>query len=284
MSRQQWRTEYCRMAEIKKVSVLGLGRMGSALAAALVGEGHDVTVWNRTPKTLPGTKSAATPEEAFEAADVVVTCLTTYDVQQPLLSKNIKTLVNLTSGTPEQARATARWAQDNGVEYVDGVIMAVPQQIGTPGAKILYSGQREHHVLHAFGEPVHLGEDAGMAALHDLALLGVMWSAFAGYLQAVALLGTEGVTPQQFTPMAVKFLNEMGLLLPEMGEETQHRVYETDVSAVDINVSGLRMLADTAAQQGVDAALPEALHDLFRRAQQKGHGAHSIASVIEVIR
>lgn len=272
------------MTEIKKVSVLGLGRMGSALAAALVGEGHDVTVWNRTPKTLPGARSVATPEEAFEAADVVVTCLSTYDVQQPLLSKNIKTLVNLTSGTPEQARATAEWARDNGVEYVDGVIMAVPQQIGTPQARILYSGQQEHHVLQAFGEPVHLGEDAGMAALYDLALLGIMWSAFAGYLQAVALLGTAGVTPQQFTPTAVDFLNEMGTLLPEMGEETQHRDYETDVSAVDINVAGLRMLADASRQQGVDAALPEALHDLFQRAQRNGHGAHSIASVIEVIR
>ena len=268
----------------KTVSVLGLGRMGSALASALVGAGYDVTVWNRSDKPAPpNTRRVATPAEAFEA-DVVVTCLSTYDVQQPLLTKDIKTLVNLTSGTPEEARDTAKWAQDNGVEYVDGVIMAVPQQIGTKQARILYSGQAEHHVLQAFGEPVHLGEDAGMAALYDLALLGIMWSAFGGYLQAVALLGTAGVLPQQFTPMAVDFLNEMGTLLPEMGEETRHRRYETDVSALDINVAGLRMLVETSKQQGVSASLPEALHDLFQRAQRNGHGAHSIASVIEEIR
>lgn len=268
----------------KSVSVLGLGRMGSALASALVNAGYEVTVWNRSDKPAPpNTTRAATPEEAFEA-DVVVTCLSTYDVQEPLLTKDIKTLVNLTSGTPEQARATARWAEANGVNYVDGVIMAVPQQIGTKQARILYSGQQEHHVLQAFGEPVHLGEDAGMAALYDLALLGIMWSAFGGYLQAVALLGTAGVTPQQFTPTAVDFLNEMGALLPEMGEETQHKNYETDVSALDINVAGLRMLSEASRQQGIDAALPKALHDLFQRAQANGHGAHSIASVIEVIR
>lgn len=280
----QWQTEYCPMTEIKKVSVLGLGRMGSALAAALADQGYDVTVWNRTPKALPNTTSVATPQEAFEAADVVVTCLSTYDVQQPLLTGDIKTLVNLTTGTPEQARATARWAKGSGVEYVDGVVMAVPQQIGTAQARILFSGSSDHHVLHAFGEPVYLGEDAGLAALYDLALLGIMWSAVGGYLQAVALLGTEGVTPQQFTPMAADWLNELGTLLPAMGEETQHRNYETDVSALDINVTGLRMLAEAATQQGVDAALPSALHDLYRRAQEKGHGAHSIASVIEVIR
>jgi 3-hydroxyisobutyrate dehydrogenase-like beta-hydroxyacid dehydrogenase len=69
-----------------------------------------------------------------------------------------------------------------------------------------------------------------------------------------------------------------------MGEETQHKNYETDVSALDINVAGLRMLSEASKQQGIDAALPEALHDLFERAQANGHGAHSIASVIEVIR
>ncbi|MGZ3142081.1 NAD(P)-dependent oxidoreductase [Lentzea chajnantorensis] len=273
------------MGTKKSVSVLGLGRMGSALACALVEKGYDVTVWNRSADkpTPTGTTRVRTTEEAFEA-DVVVTCLTSYAVQQPLLSKNIRTLVNLTSGTPEEARATARWASDNGVEYVDGVIMAVPQQIGTPGARIFFSGNEEHHVLDAFGEPVHVGADAGLAALYDLGLLGIMWATFAGYLQAVALLGTEGITPQQFTPMVAQWLNELGGMLPEMGEETRHRSYETEVSALDINVAGLRMLTEANREQGLDTALPQALHDLYRRAQEQGHGTHSIASVIEVIR
>ncbi len=33
----------------KRVSVIGLGNMGSALAEALINAGHEVTVWNRTP-------------------------------------------------------------------------------------------------------------------------------------------------------------------------------------------------------------------------------------------
>jgi 3-hydroxyisobutyrate dehydrogenase-like beta-hydroxyacid dehydrogenase len=267
----------------KTVSVLGLGRMGSALATALVDEGYDVTVWNRTPKALPGAKSVATPEEASEA-DVVVTCLSTYDVQQPLLTKKIKTLVNLTSGTPEQARVTARWAQDNGVNYVDGVIMAVPQQIGTAHARILYSGREEHHVLEAFGQPVYLGEDAGLAALYDLALLGIMWSAFGGFLQAQALVQTAGITPGQFTPLATDWLATVNTFLPEMGEQTRSGNYETDVSALDINVDGLKLLAAASEEQGLDATVPQALHDLFERAQRNGHGTHSIASVIEEIR
>ncbi|MFJ5992950.1 NAD(P)-dependent oxidoreductase [Lentzea sp. NPDC092896] len=269
----------------KTVSVLGLGRMGSALANALVGEGYEVTVWNRSgdKPTPAGTKRAATPQEAFKS-DVVVTCLSTYDVQQPLLTNEIKTLVNLTSGTPEQARATAQWAKANGVEYVDGVIMAVPQQIGTASARILFSGNENHHVLQAFGEPVHLGEDAGLAALYDLALLGVMWSVFGGYLQALALVGSAGIAPGKFTPLATDWLATVTTFLPEMGAVTQSRNYETDVSALDINVSGLRLLTEANREQGLDTTVPQALHDLFERAQSNGHGAHSIASVIEEIR
>jgi len=269
----------------KTVSVLGLGRMGSALAKALVEEGCEVTVWNRSgdKPTPANTTRVTTPEEAFKS-DVVVTCLSTYDVQQPLLTNEIKTLVNLTSGTPEQARATAQWAKNNGVEYVDGVIMAVPQQIGTASARILFSGNENHHVLQAFGEPVHLGEDAGLAALYDLALLGVMWSVFGGYLQALALVGSAGITPEKFTPLATDWLATVATLLPEMGAVTQSRNYETDVSALDINVSGLRLLTDASREQGLDTTIPQALHDLFERAQRNGHGAHSIASVIEEIR
>ncbi|GLY52177.1 NAD(P)-binding domain-containing protein [Lentzea sp. NBRC 102530] len=267
----------------KTVSVLGLGRMGSALARALVEEGYDVTVWNRTPKTIEHTRTAATPQEAFQS-DVVVTCLSTYDVQQPLLTNEIKVLVNLTSGTPEQARQTARWAEENGVEYVDGVILAVPQQIRTEQARILFSGNENHHVLHAFGEPVHVGEDAGLAALHDLALLGIMWATFGGYVQAVALMGSAGVKPAQFTPMAMDWLGEMTTHLPEMGAVTESGNYETDVSALDINVSGLRLLTEANEQQGLDATIPRALHSVFERAQRLGHGNHSIASIIEGIR
>ncbi|SFR29987.1 3-hydroxyisobutyrate dehydrogenase [Lentzea waywayandensis] len=269
----------------KTVSVLGLGLMGSALAKALVEEGYEVTVWNRSEgkPTPANTKRVKTTAEAFKS-DVVVTCLSTYDVQQPLLTNEIKTLVNLTSGTPEQARATAQWAKTNGVEYVDGVIMAVPQQIGTESARILFSGNENHYVLDAFGEPVHVGEDAGLAASYDLALLGIMWATFGGYLQAVALMGTYGIAPALFTPMAAGWLNELGAMLPEMGAVTQSRNYETDVSALDINVSGLRLLTEANSEQGLDTTIPQALHDLFERAQRSGHGAHSIASVIEEIR
>ncbi|MEU0789687.1 NAD(P)-binding domain-containing protein [Amycolatopsis sp. NPDC005961] len=283
------------MGESKKqVGVLGLGRMGSALAGALLGAGHDVVVWNRSPlKAGPlldrGARLAATPAEAA-SADVVLSCLSTYDSQRPVLSAcSPKVLVNLTSGTPAQARETASWAASAGIEYVDGVIMAVPQGIGTPQSRILYSGppsvfSAQREVLTVLGEPVFLGEDAGLAALYDLALLGIMWSTMAGYLHALALVGTEGVAPSTFTPMATSWLSAVGGFLPGIGASVAGGDYETDVSALDINAAGLGLLVETSRAQGIGASVPAALQELFDRAVASGHGAHAIASVIEEIR
>ncbi|MCW0015421.1 NAD(P)-binding domain-containing protein [Rhizobium sp. BT-226] len=55
------------------ISILGTGRMGSALARALVQAGYRTTVWNRTkqkaePLAAIGATVAASVLEAIEAA------------------------------------------------------------------------------------------------------------------------------------------------------------------------------------------------------------------------
>ena len=63
------------------ITVLGLGAMGSAIAARLRAEGHDVAVWNRTAGRADdlvagGARRAETPAAAVEDAEVVITMLT----------------------------------------------------------------------------------------------------------------------------------------------------------------------------------------------------------------
>ncbi|HZM75487.1 MAG TPA: NAD(P)-dependent oxidoreductase [Candidatus Limnocylindrales bacterium] len=59
------------------VAVIGTGRMGAAMVARLLGAGHSVTVYNRTPAraSATGAAVAATSREAAAAADIVIASL-----------------------------------------------------------------------------------------------------------------------------------------------------------------------------------------------------------------
>jgi 3-hydroxyisobutyrate dehydrogenase-like beta-hydroxyacid dehydrogenase len=69
---------------LHSVSVLGLGRMGHALASRLLVTGHAVTVWNRSPGqaaelVAQGAREADSIGEATDKADLVITFLATDD-------------------------------------------------------------------------------------------------------------------------------------------------------------------------------------------------------------
>jgi cation diffusion facilitator CzcD-associated flavoprotein CzcO len=60
-----------------RVAVLGMGAMGSRMAAALLRAGHAVTVWNRTaahaqPLVEQGAKLADSPRAAATDAEIVL--------------------------------------------------------------------------------------------------------------------------------------------------------------------------------------------------------------------
>ena len=64
-----------------KVGIAGTGRMGAAIAARLMGLGHELTVWNRTAEktkelAAAGAKVAASPAALAGSVDIVVTILT----------------------------------------------------------------------------------------------------------------------------------------------------------------------------------------------------------------
>ena len=83
---------------VRTVTVVGLGRMGLALAGAVARAGHTVTVWNRTasraePLREQGVAVADTVASACSASDVVIVCLADYDANGLCSTTRAATLV-----------------------------------------------------------------------------------------------------------------------------------------------------------------------------------------------
>ncbi|WP_431042257.1 NAD(P)-dependent oxidoreductase [Streptomyces sp. P1-3] len=280
------------------VTVIGLGSMGRALAAAFLAAGHPTTVWNRSPHKAEdlvarGARPAATPAEAVAASELVVACVLDYPALYEVLAPcagdlSGRVLVNLTSGSPEQAGEMAAWAAERGAEYLDGAIMITPPGIGNPESMIFYSGSRSAFTRHrrtlaALGDPLDIGAEPGLASLYDTALLGMMWSTLSAWLHGAALVGAEKVDATAFTPVAVRWLTAVAGFMTTYAPQVDEGRYPGDDATLDVQAAAIEHLVHAAEARGVDTALPELLRDQIRRAVDAGHGADSYAAVIRVL-
>ncbi|MFI7283179.1 NAD(P)-dependent oxidoreductase [Micromonospora chersina] len=283
-----------------QVSVLGLGAMGSALAAALVRAGQATTVWNRSPGraeglVAQGARAAATAGDAVRASPLVIACLldhaSVHEVLDPLSGDLAgRTLINLTTTSPEQSRELAAWAADAGIAYLDGGIMAVPAMIGQPGASILYSGSaavfdRYRPLLDVWGDSTYFGADAGLASLYDLALLAGMYVMFAGFLHGVAMVAPAGVTARDFAAMAAPWLTAMTGAFQGFAAVVDGGDYTVEgqqsLAFSDLALSGI---VAASADQGIGTDVLDVVQRLMRRQIDAGHGPEGFARLIESIR
>ncbi|GGW42539.1 NAD(P)-dependent oxidoreductase [Streptomyces xantholiticus] len=283
----------------RPLSVLGLGAMGAALAFAWLAAGHPVTVWNRTPAraeplAAAGASVAASAAEAVAANALVVLCLLDDDsVGEALAEADLsgKDLVNLTTGSPADARARAEWARERGARLLDGGIMAVPPMIGVPetGGYVFYSGSRDLFDTHRDTLAVpsgtrYVGEDPGFAALHDVALLSAMTGMFAGVHHAFALIRKEDIAPKGFAALLADWLVAMASMVHTTGDRLESGDRTTGVvSNLAMMVAGDATLLRTAEEQGVSPELLTPYMALMARHLQDGHGEEDGTGAIDLL-
>ncbi|MGW4276886.1 NAD(P)-dependent oxidoreductase [Streptomyces seoulensis] len=284
------------------VTVIGLGLMGQALAAAFLKGGHPTTVWNRSAGKADdlvrrGAVLAATPADAVTAAELIVVCVSDDDALHAVLDPETdrlagRVVANLTSGSSDQARANAAWSRDAGFDYLDGAIMTVPAGVGAPDAVIFHAGSEPAYRRHAEtlsllgGGTTHLGEDHGLAPLYDVALLGVMWGTLNSFLQGAALLATADVKASEFLPWATKWVDAVKLFATDYAGQIDagDGAYPARDATMEVHFGALQHLVHESESLGVNADLPHFVKGLMERTIAAGFGGNSYASVIELLR
>jgi 3-hydroxyisobutyrate dehydrogenase-like beta-hydroxyacid dehydrogenase len=291
---------------VPPIAVIGTGRMGSALVRAFLKKGYNTDVWNRTrskaePLADLGARVSTTVEDAVSAAEIVVVNVNDYDTSDRLLRSDEvmkelsgKLIVQLTSGSPRQAREAAAWAGHHGIKYLDGAIMATPNLIGEPACTILYSGlgdQFEKYkpvFLALGGNAIYVGSDVGHASALDSALLISMWGTLFGVLQGMAIseaekLPLEGYISyvKAFTPAVVDGA------MPDFVKRIQDGRFaadETTVATINTHYGALQHLLELCKEHRTHSGVPDAFDQLFRAAVKAGHGTDDFAVLINFLR
>jgi len=116
-----------------KIGIAGIGKMGNAIGSRLLGLGHSVSVWNRTPNKTTGLVNAgahlaATPKLLAESVDVVLTLLTNeaaldevYSGPHGLLSGAVsqKIFIDMSTVKPAKPKEMALRANAVGAVYLE---------------------------------------------------------------------------------------------------------------------------------------------------------------------
>ena len=278
------------------VGVIGVGNMGSALARAFATAGHRLMVWNRTWAKAAAlaamAEAAASVSELCARSAVVVMCVIDHAVSDSLLhtpdaeaALEGKVLVQLSSGTPGEARMAEAWASEHNIRYISGCIWTYPRGIGTNEAVLLYSGpedvfeENKGLLLALGGNSRYVGRAIGLAKTIELALVEVFFGSTAAYLHGAALCAAEGYPLEGYFESLRDGINAVGSTVAETVAMVTSGTFSGGNAAMVVNTSCAHHLLRASEEAGISRLLPASLLELFETAVERGYGAADLPAL-----
>ncbi len=272
------------MSTGSSISVLGLGAMGSRIAANYAAAGHGVTVWNRSVDTAErfgaehGVSVAQTPRSAAEGADFVVSlvtddaaaCAVWLDPDRGAFAAMGPGAVGIESSTitPGTARRLAREALDADVSFVEAPVVGSRPQAEARALVYLLGGAADDI---AAARPVidvnaahaeHLGA-VGTAATMKLAVNGLFAAQVAVFAEIFGLIERSDLE----TEAAIDTLTGLPITSPALQRVLGligERRYEPNFP-VRLVAKDLGYLARAAEELGASVPVLEAAGEVYRQ-------------------
>lgn len=163
-----------------KIAYLGMGTMGSGMAANLAKAGHEVSAWNRTPKTSPVLQDAdlrVTTDlaSALEGAEVVMYCLSDDAAVDDLVfgSHNLlehvpagAVIIDLSTIDPETSNRERAAFEAKGHAFLDAPVFGTKGEAEGAGLWIVVGGPKDVFdsalpLFQAISETVHYMGEGG---------------------------------------------------------------------------------------------------------------------------
>lgn len=284
------------------VTVIGLGQMGLVLAELMLKAGKSVSVWNRSRDKAAalvtrGAVVAETPAAAIAASPVTLICVYDYDAARSILggegvaeAVRGRLVVNLGTGSPEDAREAGSAIARQGGRYLDGAIQAAPSQMGEAGTPILICGpaadfaQVEPLLKILAGNLVHLGDNIDAAAFMDLATLSYVYGAYAGFLHGARIAETTGISVEAFGSIVSDISPSFGSFFKHQGGVIQSGSFAVSESPMRISISAVERILGASEALGLNTEMPALVNRWLEQANRAGLADEELAAMIKVLR
>jgi 3-hydroxyisobutyrate dehydrogenase-like beta-hydroxyacid dehydrogenase len=286
---------------VKRVAFLGMGIMGSRMAANVARAGFELTVWNRTRERAEavaqatGAELADTPAQAADGADALITMVVDSAQVEAVLFGDHGAAGSLAEGalaidmsTIAQGASVAigERLRERGVGFLDAPVSGSSPKAEDGTLTIMVGGspedfERARPLLDAMGELiVHVGPQGHgslvkllnntLAAVNAAALGEAITVARKAGLDLDALVRVTSASSGNSTMLQIKS--------KPMIEHDFEPLFRLDHMLKDV-----RLCLEASGELGTQTPVAEAARTLYEKASANGLGDDDFASVIESV-
>lgn len=288
----------------ENIGFVGVGAMGSRMAANLLDVGYDVVAYDIDEDRLgemcaAGAESAPSAAATAQEADVVMSSLPTTDAIQDAYCgpegvfegvREGALLVELSTARPaaaEQLHATAR-KRGLVVDIVDAPVIGVPPVAADAGLTVVVGGaraayERAEPVLSHLADTVfHVGEPGTgytTKLLNNVVLLGQ----YAIAAEAFALAGRIGLSRETLIDVIDSGMGGSEIIATKVGKALEEDFDASDGSPVDTTRKDLKYALDLGYDADFTMAITAAIEERYTLASTAGDGEKDYSVLMRVL-
>src|SRR5882672_3005571 len=278
-----------------RVAFLGLGIMGRPMAANLVKAGHEVAVWNRTPKQVEGARTAESPADAATGAEVVWMCVSDTNAVETVLfgPQGVETsigagsvVVDSSTISPSAELQFAERLRAKGAEYVDAPVTG--SKVAAEGGSLIFMVGGAEGVLakidplfKAMGKQVfRMGETSkGQAAKLVMNLQIAL--IFEGFAEALTLATKLGVNVDALLPLIQASMVRSGVV--EYKAPFIMRRDFTPNFPLRLMLKDIHLALAAAKEARVKLPALETVEEVYEMAAEEGHQDLDYAATLTLL-
>jgi 3-hydroxyisobutyrate dehydrogenase len=282
---------------MSRIAFLGLGSMGSRMAANLLAAGHDVRVWNRTPAAAKrlveaGATAGQSPRAAARGADFVMSMVTDDDASSSVwtdpetgaiagLSPH-STVIEMSTVSPHWIASLSQHVTASGARFLDAPVAGTLPQ--AEGRQLIFfvGGDQEAFeavkpVLGAMGATIHHIGPTGYGLLFKLAVNGLLAVQIAAIAETLGLLSKSGMDASKAMatlPIASPAGSGMGQLMVQRDFKPRFKV--------GLMAKDLRYAIETATARRTDLPVVGSARKVFEAARDSGAADDNVTAVAKL--
>lgn len=292
------------MSNMKSVAILGVGKMGSAMAKELATAGYQVTLWNRNQSVadklaseinLPTVTVSVTPKSALENADIALCLFTNGIVTQSVLLDDTQVLegvrsnliiVDMGTSGVESAKALASALASKKIAFIDAPVSGSVVTIAAHQLLVMASGdkaviEQATPVFSVFAKKTAYLGQAGAGQAMKLAVNLIVHTLNAAVSEGLALATASGIDNAaaydvlEDSVVAAPFVKykRAAFLDPELPVAMR----------IDTVLKDLNLILGLGHTTGVQLTATEGVAELFALAQAAGYESKDMSALFSYL-